>query len=416
MPRILALVLALSAAAQVAPKPAPKQAVVETSMGTFVIDLLPDAAPNHVAYFMKLAREGAYVKTLFHRVIRYGLIQGGDPLSRDPAKVELYGSGGLNVLKPEINKEPMTIGAVAAVLVPNRPDSGGAQFFVCANDQVALQGQFTVFGRVSEGIEVVQAISAVEADARLRPVSRVEIKAVTIRDPPPPARDPFADATPTELAAYTVALETPKGRIELAVLPDKAPETVRQFLRLAAAGVYDGVGIHRVVPGFVIQTGALAHRAPLSPAQQKLVRNLQPEFTDTPNLPGIVSMARGDDPASATTSFFICVGECRALKGQYTVFARVVAGMDVVNAIAEMPVDGETPKEPVVVTKAIVHRPQGRPQGQSLRLRLISQRTHRIHSACPSRRDRRRQQQRGEECGRDSDQRQGIGPTDLEEE
>src|SRR5580765_1189927 len=62
-----------------------KQAVVETSRGTFVIELLPDAAPNHVGYFMKLAREGAYAGTLVHRVIKYGIIQGGDPISKDPS-------------------------------------------------------------------------------------------------------------------------------------------------------------------------------------------------------------------------------------------------------------------------------------------------------------------------------------------
>ena len=65
-----------------------KQAVVETSAGTFVIDLRPDLAPNHVGYFIKLARSGAYDGTIFHRVVRLGIIQGGDPLSRDPAKAK----------------------------------------------------------------------------------------------------------------------------------------------------------------------------------------------------------------------------------------------------------------------------------------------------------------------------------------
>src|SRR6186713_1563996 len=79
-----------------------KQAVVGTTAGTFVIDLRPDLAPNHVGYFMKLAREGAYKGTTFHRVIRMGIIQGGDPLSKDPAKAKSYGTGGLGVLKAEI--------------------------------------------------------------------------------------------------------------------------------------------------------------------------------------------------------------------------------------------------------------------------------------------------------------------------
>src|SRR5213078_4679350 len=106
---------------------------------------------------------------------------------------------------------------------------------------------------------------------------------------------------------------------------------VRQFLRLAQAGVYDGMAFHRVAPGFVIQTGSLSSRAgPLTGKQQQLVHPLQPEFNDTKHVKGIVSMARGDDPASATTSFFICTGTSGALDGVYTAFGRVVDGMGTV--------------------------------------------------------------------------------------
>jgi len=109
--------------------------------------------------------------------------------------------------------------------------------------------------------------------------------------------------------------------------------------------VYDGIKIHRVAPNFVMQTGALAYRSePLRASQQKLVGNLPAEFTDTPNLPGVVSMARGEDPNSGSTSFFICIGECRALDGKYTVFAHLTGGDDVLKKIASVPVDGETPR------------------------------------------------------------------------
>jgi cyclophilin family peptidyl-prolyl cis-trans isomerase len=340
------------------PAPAPRQAVIQTSMGTIVIALLPAKAPNHVAYFTKTAAAGGFAGTTFHRVIKYGLIQGGDPLSKDPAKSAQYGTGGLNVLRPEINGEPMTAGAVAAVLVPGQPNSAGQQFFICATDQPTLQGQFTVFGRVVEGLDVVQQISAVQADAQGRPAARIVITAVTIRDTPPPVKGPLVDATPAELAKYHAVLDTTKGEIELEFLADKAPETTRQFLRLSAAGIYDGTAVHRVVPNFILQTGAIAYRdKPLTMTQNALVHNLAPEFSDTPNVPGIVSMARGDDPASATTSFFVCTGECRSLDGKYTVFARVVRGMDVVKAIAAVPVDGETPRETIVLTRVRVVRP-----------------------------------------------------------
>src|SRR5688572_12797295 len=112
-----------------------KQAVVNTTEGEFIIDLKPELAPNHVGYFIKLAREGAYNGTVFHRVLKHAIIQGGDPLSKNPARAKAYGTGGLGVLKAEIGSEPATRGAVAAVLQPKKPDSGGAQFFVCVTDQ-----------------------------------------------------------------------------------------------------------------------------------------------------------------------------------------------------------------------------------------------------------------------------------------
>lgn len=320
-----------------------KQAVIETSMGTFVIDLRPDLAPNHVGYFMKLAKEGAYNGTIFHRVILRGLIQGGDPLSSDPAKAKLYGTGGLGMLKAEVSSEKHTRGAVAAVLQPNKPDSAGSQFFVCVSDQPGLDGQYTIFGRVSDGMDVVQRISEAPASADGRPEARIEIRSVTVRDSLPPEPEAFADETSTSLAQYRAVLETSAGPITVEFFPDKAPEHVRNFLRLASAGVFDGTAFHRVVRGFVVQTGWLTTRGPLTDKQQKLVRAQQPEFNDVPHTKGILSMARGDDPASATTSFFIVTGNANSLDGKYTVFGRVTDGLNVVDAIEQSPLNGETP-------------------------------------------------------------------------
>ena len=320
-----------------------KQAVVETSAGTFVIDLRPDLAPNHVGYFIKLARSGAFDGTTFHRVVRLGIIQGGDPLSRDPAKAKLYGTGGLGVLKAEISRERHTRGAVAAVLQPGKPDSGGAQFFVCVTDQQALDGNYTIFGRLAEGMDVVQKISEAAASPEGIVSERIEIASVEIRDTPPPEPEPFSTETVDALRAYRAVLDTSAGPITIELFPDKAPEHVRAFLRLAAAGVLDGTSFHRVVKGFVVQTGVLSTRGPLTEKQQKLVRSLAPEFNDTKHVKGIVSMAHGDDPASATTSFFICTGDASSLDGKYTAFGRVVDGIAVVEAIEQAPVKGEEP-------------------------------------------------------------------------
>ena len=296
---ILFVAAALSMAADQKPKPAPakpappaapapfenpysadelrnKQAVIETAAGTIVLDLLADRAPIHVAHFIKTARDGGYDGTLFHRVIKHGIIQGGDPLSKDPAAVDRYGTGGLNRLKPELNEEKHTRGAVSAVLVPNKPDSAGTQFFICIADQPALDGQYTVFARVAEGILVAQKISEAAVNDKGAPADRIAMTKVTIRDKPAPAPVPFTTETVAELATYRAVLETSMGDITISFTPDKAPEHVRNFLRLAGAGVYDGTSWHRVVKGFVVQTGHMpTRREPLNESQQRYVQRPQ---------------------------------------------------------------------------------------------------------------------------------------------
>jgi len=342
MKRVLWLVLVMASGLCRSVSAQPKQAVVETTAGVFVIDLASDAAPNQAAYFVTQATSGAYDGTIFHRVIKYGMVQGGDPLTKDPARRAQYGQGGLNAVKAEARAEKMTRGSVAAVMVPGKPDSAGSQFFIVLANQPGLDRQYTVFGHVSDGLEVLQKISETAVDEKGLAIERIEIKHVTIRETP---AEPFVTETAHELGAYRAVLETSNGPITIEFLVDKAPNTVRQFMRMAAAGVYDGMAFHRVAPGFVIQTGALASRAaPLSERQQRLVHNLAPEFNDTVHVKGIVSMARGDAPDSAQTSFFICTGPSAALDGHYTAFGRVVDGMSAVEAIEATPRDGETPK------------------------------------------------------------------------
>jgi cyclophilin family peptidyl-prolyl cis-trans isomerase len=321
-----------------------KQAVLETTSGRIVIDLLPEKAPNHVGYFITLARDGAYDGTTFHRLISHGIIQGGDPLSKDPARAAEYGTGGLKVLAFEPGAGAHLRGAVSAVLVPGNRDSAGAQFFICVTPQAALDGQYTVFGQVVEGIGVVTQISEAPVDANGRATERIVIRTVSIRDAPPAGVEAFSTETAAELAQYRAILETSLGPITIEFLPEKAPNHVRNFLRLAAAGVYDRMTFHRVIPGFMIQSGFLGSKQILmDDGQQKLVRNLQPEFTDTPQDKGIVSMARLDDPSSANTSFFIVTARTPAIDGKYTVFGRVVDGMSVVEAIEQAPRAGEAP-------------------------------------------------------------------------
>jgi peptidyl-prolyl cis-trans isomerase B (cyclophilin B) len=329
-----------------------KQAVLETTYGTIVLDLLADAAPTHVAHFITRVRESAYNGTAFHRVIAMGIIQGGDPVSKDPSQQARYGTGGMGVLRFEANTEKHSRGAVSAVLLPGQRDSGGSQFFICITDQPALDGQYTVFARVVEGIAVAQKISLIAADASNVPSERIEIKTATIRDKPAPEREPFVDATVEELSRQRAVIETSMGNMTVELFPDRAPTHVRAFLRMAAVGVYDGTAVHRVARGFVVQGGYLpSRREPLEAKQQSYVRPLPPEFNPTLHERGIVSMARGDDPGSATSSFFIVLARTPALDNQYTVFGRITDGLDVLDKIEAVPVNGETPVTRIDVTR-----------------------------------------------------------------
>jgi peptidyl-prolyl cis-trans isomerase B (cyclophilin B) len=201
------LVLALAAPASPAPvhkRPAPAaapvaeegplEAVVETAEGSFVIRLLGDLAPRHVAHFVKTARAGGFDGTTFHRIVPRGIIQGGDPLSRDPAKKALYGTGGLGLLKAEFSSRPMTRGSVAAVLRPSSPDSAGNQFFVVLSDQPALTGKFTIFGEVISGMDVADRIGETPV-VKETPEKRIVIQKVTVR-----RAEPVPSPSPSALA------------------------------------------------------------------------------------------------------------------------------------------------------------------------------------------------------------------------
>ncbi|UCF38455.1 MAG: peptidylprolyl isomerase [Acidobacteriota bacterium] len=358
---VLSLVLLLTGPqllwAQDPPKPADKQVVIETRVGLIVMELFPELAPNHVEHFLKRVRGGFYEKTTFHRVIRYGIIQGGDPLSRDPSAKERYGTGGLNELEAEFNDLSHTGGTVSAVLVPGDPNSAGSQFFICVSDQVQLDGQFTAFGRVVDGLDVVIKISEAEVDEQQLVRDRIEILRMYERERPPPEPIPFAEESVEELSQYRVSIKTNLGDIELGFFPEVAPNHVRQFLRFAQLGLYDGTKFHRVVPEFVVQGGSLSTRQePVSQKYAKYIQHLKAEFNDKQHIRGAVSLARGEDPDSGLDSFFIVLSPQPELDGEYTVFGTVLQGIETVDGLAQVPTQGETPIMPVTIERMTVRR------------------------------------------------------------
>lgn len=168
-----------------------------------------------------------------------------------------------------------------------------------------------------------------------------------------PAAEPFEKATVAEMAAQCVKFETEAGIIEMEMYPESAPESVRSFLNLTATKAFDTTTFSRVVPNFVIQGGDIFTREKMTPELDKRARRVLP---DEPNQikheRGIVSMARADTPNSATTNFFILVSAASSLDGKFAAFGRVVSGMETVDAINKMSVEGEKPSKPVHINKA----------------------------------------------------------------
>ena len=336
------------------------QAVFDTSAGSFILEFYPDQAPNHVRRFIDLAKQGFYSGTIFHSMVAHGIVQGGDPETKNPQARAKYGTGGFNLgLKPEFSNIPFSQGTVAATLLPGDSNSAGSEFLLVVADQPQFTGQFTAFGHVVEGIEVVDKISTTPVDDKQIAKDRIEIRNVTIRPRPVPPPPPFTQEPVEELSQYRVVIETSKGNLAIELFPDKAPNHVRHFLRLASLGAYDKTAFHRIAPGFVIQAGDLNTRSePIPQAAQKYVVKIRAELNDIKHKAGIISMARGDEIDSALTSFFIVLGDQPALDGTYTVFGHVVSGMDVVEKIAAVPTENERPKERVDIYSMKVERKQ----------------------------------------------------------
>jgi peptidyl-prolyl cis-trans isomerase B (cyclophilin B) len=180
-------------------------------------------------------------------------------------------------------------------------------------------------------------------------------KKVNTRSTPTETAEPFDGASVEKLASQCVTLETDAGAIEIGMLPEVAPEAVRNFLNMSATGALDTTVFSRVVPGFVIQGGDLQTSQKWSAELAKrMTRRLPDEPGIVKHVRGIVSMARTNEPNSATTHFFILVREAPYLDSKFAAFGTVTKGMEVVDAINQAPVQGEKPEKPVKINRATV--------------------------------------------------------------
>lgn len=149
-------------------------AVIETSYGNIELEFFPDVAPKHVENFVTLAKSGFYDKTIFHRVIPGFMIQGGDPNTKGDNKAS-YGMGGpdTNVVAEFSDKKHER--GILSMARSQNPDSAGSQFFIVIKDSFFLDKQYTVFGRVTKGMDVADKIVNLARNSSDLPSERVEM-------------------------------------------------------------------------------------------------------------------------------------------------------------------------------------------------------------------------------------------------
>ena len=155
----------------------------------------------------------------------------------------------------------------------------------------------------------------------------------------------FMSETSSATTSKKLLLETSQGQVEIAFLPELAPKHVDRISELASSGFYDGIIFHRVIPGFMAQTGD-----PTGTGMGGSGTNLDAEFTDYEYRVGTVGMARSSDPNSGDSQFFICFDGCGHLTGQYTVWGQVERGMEAVEKLAA----GQPPAEPDQIVSASI--------------------------------------------------------------
>jgi peptidyl-prolyl cis-trans isomerase B (cyclophilin B) len=353
---LLALTLAVTFGLHAqTPAPADAEAVVTTTAGVFRFEFANAEAPKHVALFMANAAKGYYDGSAFHRVVLNGMIQGGDPLLKNPKTPRnLWGTGGLNLQAPEISSFKHERGVVSTANIPGKANSDGAQFFICVVNQPSLDGKFSAFGKITEGMDVVEKISEQPADGSgilNEPVRIVSVKIERKKT------EPFLTSTVEEMRR-TVTMKTTLGAIRIRTEPEWAPENTRMFLKMVDTGWYNGTKFHRLINGFVVQGGMPYERSgsPAHPAD-RWVHTVKGEFrNDVKHVRGIVSMARADDPDSGSTSFFLVLGDAPHLDGKYSAFGRIVEGMEVLDAFEKEAVDGETPKRRLEIIEATIDK------------------------------------------------------------
>lgn len=371
--------------------------VLETAMGKVVAVLWPDEAPETVKNFKKLVNENFYDGTAFHRVIKNFLVQGGDPLSRDERNKNVGTGGPGYQIKAEVNGQSHVKGVLSMARDEWNPDTAGSQFFFCLNDRHELNGRYTAFGRVIEGMEVLEQMGEAEvtfnyAGERSLPVRRLELNVVRLE---PRARyeeaiarlsrmekdsglmealrrvakDPNAPLAPIPAPpvvgddAEVLLLKTSIGEMSFVLWDEEAPNAVGLIKRLVKRKYYDGTMFHRVLKRFVAQGGCPFSRDPKShlvgTGGREEGQGVAVEYVDKVLKRGYIALARADgDRGSSGAQFFIALDELPQYRGRYAIVGQLLKGEAALNAFGRVNVEygrgGEKsrPVTPVVIFEA----------------------------------------------------------------
>ncbi len=335
--------------------------MIVKDFGKMTFELYHDVAPLTVENFVTLAADGFYDGTVFHRIVKDFVIQGGDDNgdgiggSEKTIKGEFLANGFVNTLKHERG--------VISMARTSDPNSASSQFFIMHQANEGLDGNYAAFGKLTEGFDVLDEIASVKTTYNVggeksAPVNDVVLERIVIketfdRDGEDAAERP-APPTVEELCENTIEIEMSvagHGVITLELYPDLAPITVENFVSLAGEGFYDGLTFHRIIEDFMIQGGD-----PEGTGMGGSDETIKGEFASNgvynplPHERGVISMARSQMPDSASSQFFICHADSPHLDGQYAAFGRVIDGIEVVDSIASVETDyNDYPIETVVI-------------------------------------------------------------------
>ncbi len=318
--------------------------------GTIALTLDADLAPVSVTNFVNLANADFYDGLTFHRIMDGFMMQGGDPdgTGMGGSAQNIQGEFAANGITNTLNHTRGVISMARATA----PDSASSQFFIVHEDSTFLDGNYAAFGWVTDGMDIVDTIctsTQVEDDngtvlAKNQPVIK-EVRVIGELGKDALASKPSLtdasmltrDSEGLLSGKHKVEIEIEEyGTVALTLDADLAPVTVTNFINLVKDDFYDGITFHRIISGFMIQGGD-PEGTGMGGSEQKI----QGEFTANgivntlSHTRGVISMARTNDPNSASSQFFIMHEDSPHLDGSYAAFGQVTSGIEVVDAICK---------------------------------------------------------------------------------